>query len=137
MTYYEISRYSEVHEVKNEELLADLISSIETHGWKADQPLLVHDELGSFINGSHRIAALRAIEAKYNGGEYSEDEEDAIYNLLNEVEVAEDVGDLVNKYIEENEIGDFYGLPFDSIGSIFYETWIEEQYPNLCDEPNW
>lgn len=109
MKYDEISSYAAVNGTDAAKV-AELAESIKADGWKG-APILVCSM--GLVTGSHRLAALKAIdaEADYDGDVFSAD-------------VAEDVTDEVNAYCEREGVG-FDEIRFDSLGDVFAGTWVE------------
>lgn len=101
-----LSAVNDVDRVKVEEIK----NSILQNGWKG-APILCTN-LG-LVTGSHRLAALRAIEET---GDYSD--------VLDE-DIAEDVTDIVNDFCEKNDMA-WDELDFSNLREIFTGTWVED-----------
>lgn len=108
-TYYDISSLPEVNDTDASKVEA-IKESIMKNGWTGC-PILYTD-LG-LVTGSHRLAALKEIEA-------TEDDTDVL-----DAEVAEDVTDIINDYCEKNDTY-WDELDFSNLGPIFEGTWVEE-----------
>ena len=110
------------------EKVNSLVKSMESNGWTG-MPILVNAETEELVTGSHRLAAIKIIYDKYNAGEYDDDV--AIEELLNNVDVAEDVSEIIDAYAERmmEEVGYFDGIEYDNLRQVFSGTWVE-QYAN-------
>ena len=110
MKFDEISCYATVNATDGAKV-AELAESMKENGWKG-APILVCNM--GLVTGSHRLAALKAIDsdAEYDGEVLYED-------------VAEDVTDEINDYCEREGIG-FEEIQFDNLRDVFAGTWVEE-----------
>lgn len=131
MTAYEILSFAPVNDVDAEKV-AGIAANIKANGWQG-APVLVMASMAQMITGSHRLAALQAIEAEANqaviDGDY--DTADALDAILNS-DCAEAVDDIINGYCEaEDETID--GLPFDNLSVIFAGTEIEQYADEIAE----
>lgn len=117
MTYRQIKSFSLINDIEIDKL-EKISNSIKDNGFIGCPILIVNDQL---LTGSHRLAALRLLD------------ESRMY--IDDMQVAEDVTDLVNKafkvFYEENEY--YPDLDFSNIGWMFKGTWVEE-YKNEIEE---
>ena len=117
MKYSEIASYAGINAVDAGKV-ADLAESIKANGWQG-APILVCNM--GLVTGSHRLAALKAIDsdAEYDGEVLYED-------------VAEDVTDEINDYCEREGIG-FEEIQFDNLRDVFAGTWVEEYKDEIVE----
>lgn len=127
MKAIEIIRYNLINGTETEKVNS-LVKNMESNGWTG-MPILVNAETEELVTGSHRLAAIKIIYDKYNAGEYDDDVE--IEELLNNVDVAEDVSEIIDAYAERmmKEVGYFDGIEYDNLRQVFSGTWVE-QYAN-------
>lgn len=116
--YYEIKCLPELNEVDANKV-EELASSILENGWQGAPILFIKGF--QLVTGSHRQAALKLLEEKLSN--CSEEEQDQITNILDS-DIAIDVTDIMNNWLEENEQR-FEEIDFSSIGRIFEGTEIE------------
>jgi len=113
----EILYYASVNDT-DKQRVDDLAASINANGWQG-APILVMESMGMLITGSHRLAALKALE-------------DDGFDIDDLGDVAEPVDDIINAWCEENDacIDD---IRFDSLSDVFAGTWVE-QYKDEIEE---
>lgn len=124
MTAFEIIGFAPVNDVDAGKA-AEIAANIKANGW-VGAPVLVMASMAQMITGSHRLAALRAIEAEYDDAIFGGDDDaaDRLSAILN-ADVAVEVDDIVNGYCEaEDETID--SLPYDNLSLIFAGTEIEQ-----------
>jgi hypothetical protein len=124
--YYNIKCLPELNEVDDEKV-KNLAASMLTNGWQG-APILYMDDM-QLVTGSHRQAALKLLDENFD--EYTEEEQGKIVDIFNS-DIAVDVTDIINTWLEENE-QDFNDIDFSSIGRIFIGTEIEK-YKNEITE---
>ena len=131
MKAIETIRYSAINDTEAEKV-NDLVKSMESNGW-TDMPILVNEETEELVTGSHRLEALKIIYHKYNAGEYDDDA--AIEELLNDVDVAEDVSEIIDAYAERlmEEVGYFDGIEYDNLRQVFSGTWLEQYADQMVE----
>ena len=123
MTAKEIIGYYPVNDCDPGKV-AQIAESIKANGWTG-APMLVSETHWRIITGSHRLAALRAIEEEADdaadNGDY--DAYERLSSIL-ECECAETVDDIIEAYCSDNDctIDD---LPYDNLSQIFAGTDIE------------
>lgn len=117
MTANEILYYSEIN-ATNPDHVAEIAESIRENGWRG-APILVVECQGMLITGSHRLAALKALNNEW-------------FDLDSLGDVAEPVDDLVNAWCEENNacIDD---IPFDCLSDVFFGTWVEQYKDEIVE----
>lgn len=117
MTYRQIKSYNLINDV-NADKVNQLAESIRQNGFTGC-PILVYGE--QLLTGSHRLAALKALE---------EDGED-----VDDMEAAEDVTDIIEGNIQrlEEEQGWTPDLDYGNIGWMLKGSWVEE-YKNEITE---
>lgn len=131
MTGFEIIGFAPINDV-DADRVAEIANSIKTNGW-VGAPVLVMASMAQMITGSHRLAALRAIEAEYDNAVFGGDDDaaDRLSAILNE-DVAVEVDDIVNNYCEaEDETID--SLPYDNLSLIFAGTEIEQYASEIVE----
>lgn len=109
----EIFFFAPVNEV-DEKKVRDLVESIKANGWTG-APILVSVAHGTLITGSHRLAALRTLDADMDWDGDLDDLGD----------IAEDVDDIIDAWCEEND-NTIDDIQFDNLSSVFAGTWVEE-----------
>lgn len=131
MTVDEIKDYKPINNT-NSTKVENLVESIKVNGWNGC-PILVSEHMESLVTGSHRLEALNAICRDLWAAE--EYEENHGNDIEEEVEVAETVDDILDKYLDNNDLSwdDFDALPFDNLHLIFEGTWVED-YKNQIAE---
>lgn len=131
MKAIEIIRYNLINDTEAEKV-NDMVKSMESNGW-IGMPILVNEETEELVTGSHRLAAIKIIYDKYNAGEYDDDA--AIEELLNDVDVAEDVSEIIDAYAERmmKEVGYFDGIEYDNLRSVFSGTWVEQYAAEMVE----
>lgn len=131
MKAIEIIRYSSINDTEAEKV-NDLVKSMENNGWTC-MPILVNEETAELITGSQRLAAIKIIYDKYNAGEYDDDA--AIEELINDVDVAEDVSEIIDAYAERRmeEVGYFDGIEYDNVRKVFSGTWVEQYADQMVE----
>lgn len=116
--FEDISCFSVPNDV-DERHVDELEKSILKHGWRG-APILVDEQAGMCISGSHRMAALQRILDK--------DEMDDVLQM----DVAYDVGDLVDKWTVDNTVDGWCpSFPYDSLGEVFKGTEVERWKDSL------
>ena len=128
MKYDDIRGLSPINDVDPKKV-EELKASMRTHGW-VGAPIL-YTTYG-LVTGSHRKAALDSLRGKdwYNLGS---DEQEMIQYLLDECpDIAEDVTDLVDAYMEETG-KEWDDIDFADLGRIFTGTWVEEYKDSLIE----
>lgn len=131
MKAIEIIRYNLINGTEIEKVNS-LVKSMESNGWTG-MPILINAETEELVTGSHRLAALKIIYDKYNAGEYDDDA--AIEELLNDVDVAEDVSEIIDAYAEcmMEEAGYFDGIEYDNLRQVFSGTWVEQYADEMVE----
>lgn len=131
MTAYEILSFAPVNDVDAEKV-EEITANIKANGWQG-APVLVMASMAQMITGSHRLAALQAIEAEANqaviDGDY--DAADALDAILNS-DCAEAVDEIINDYCEREDCT-IDSLPYDSLSVIFVGTKIEQYAAELVE----
>lgn len=115
MTYTDIRAYAPINDTDAAHV-REIADSIKANGW-VGAPILVHDVAGMLITGSHRLAAIKLLS-----------DEDWDFDPDELGDIAEDVGDIIDEYCEEN--GD---IPFDMLSLVFSGTWVEEYADQLVE----
>lgn len=131
MTFNEIRSYEPINHTSDNKVNS-LVESIRDNGWSGC-PILVSEHMESLVTGSHRLEALNAICRDLWAAE--EYEENHGNDIEEEVEVAENVDDILEEYLDNNDLSwdDFDTLPFDTLHLIFAGTWVEN-YKNELEE---
>lgn len=104
----------------------EILNSLLANGWKG-APVLYCDY--GLVTGSHRLAALRKINAMLDDADG--DEFNKLYDILDSVE-ALDVTDIINRYCEDNDYT-YLDIDFSFLGNVFKGTEVE-QYKNEIEE---
>lgn len=131
MTFDEIRNYEPINRTDDNKVKS-LVESIKKNGWNGC-PILVSEHMESLVTGSHRLEALDAIcKDLWVAEEYEENHGN---DIEEEVEVAENVDDILQEYLDNNDLSwdDFNTLPFDNLRLIFEGTWVED-YKNQLEE---
>lgn len=119
MKAYQILSYAPINDV-DQDKAAKIADSIKRNGWQG-APILVMEESGVLITGSHRQAALKLLhhDADYDGSVF-------------DVDVAEPVDDIVTAWCEANycTLDDF---PYDDLGKVFRGTWVEQYAGDIAE----
>ncbi|WP_438495762.1 hypothetical protein [Paenibacillus sp. IHBB 3054] len=123
MGNYHKVKYLELNETDSYKVKA-LAANILANGWKG-APILFVEGTG-LVTGSHRVAALRMLEERYE-----ETFENAISAVLN-ADIALDVSNIVNAYCEKNEMS-WEEIDFSSIGDIFDGTEVEQYKTEIAE----
>ncbi|GHV51248.1 hypothetical protein FACS1894216_04910 [Synergistales bacterium] len=124
MTYHNIACAAPVNGTDAAKV-AEIVKSIEDNGWQG-MPILVCDDI--LVTGCHRQAALGEIARKCDEGEYDDDMEEKMVNLLNDRGIAANVRDLMDDYY--NETGECF-TEFDHLALCFEGTWVEDYKDEL------
>lgn len=105
----EILGYEKVNGTE-EEKVNEIANSIKENGW-VGAPILTYGNL--LLTGSHRLAAIEILA-----------EEDFDLNF----DCAYDVQELVDEYMDENELTlqDVFNYTDGGLKNIFVGTWVEE-----------
>lgn len=113
----DIIYYSEINDT-NPEHVKNIADSIRCNGWQG-APILVAESFGMLITGSHRLAALKALDAEW-------------FDLDSLGDVAEPVDDIINAWCEENNacIDD---IQFDRLSDVFSGTWVEQYKDEIVE----
>lgn len=128
MKVEEIRGYEPINNT-NDNKVNNLVESIKENGWNGC-PILVSEHMGSLVTGSHRLEALNAICRNEAAAWDFEEEHDCD---IEEIEVAENVDDILEEYLDNNDLSwdDFDTLPFDNLHLIFAGTWVEDYKSEL------
>ena len=127
MNYEDIKYMAPINRTDETKVL-ELAHSMLENGWQ-NSPILIHEEQGMLITGSHRLAALKLIEQQYCDGELTDEQEKSADRLF-DTDLAEDVSDIIDDWCESHDctIDD---IPFDSLGDVFAGTDIENYKDNI------
>lgn len=131
MTFEEVRGYEPINNT-NSTKVENLVESITKNGWNGC-PILVSEHMESLVTGSHRLEALDAIcRDLWVAEEYEENHGN---DIEEEVEVAENVDDILEEYLDNNDLNwdDFDTLPFDNLHLIFAGTRIEKYKNQLAE----
>lgn len=131
MTFDEIRGYEPIN-CTDDNKVKSLVESIKKNGWNGC-PILVSEHMESLVTGSHRFEALDTIcRDLWLADEYEENHGN---DIEEEVEVAENVDDIIEEYLDKNDLSwdEFDALPFDNLHLIFKGTWVED-YKNQLEE---
>lgn len=125
MTGYDVINCNEINETDKEKV-DQIVKSMLENGF-VGCPILVYGE-SQLVTGSHRRQALIELD-KMTYTDIPEEIEGMIENIM-ENDIAVDVQDIVDEWLEENET---YDIPFDSLGQIFAGTWVEEYKEEIAE----
>jgi len=122
MKFAKIRNFSEIN-TTDAKKVEEIKKSMKENGF-VGCPILIEGEY--LITGSHRLQALKELADEYDNEESDLDVESW--------EVAEDVSDILQEYVEKNDLEYIENFEYDSIGQYFEGTWVEE-YKN--EIPEW
>lgn len=106
-----------------------LKASMRAHGWTG-APILYTDY--GLVTGSHRKAALDSLRGK-DYWDLTGDEQEMIDYILDECpDIAEDVTDIIDAYMERTGV-EWDDIDFADLGRIFAGTWVEEYKDELIE----
>ena len=112
MTYSDISYYAAPNST-DAKAVASIADSMLSNGWTG-APILVHAAHGILLTGSHRLAALKVIDAS----------DAAMDASVLSADIAEDVSDIIDAYCEANDES-IDELELDNLSKYFAGTWVE------------
>lgn len=131
MTGYEIIRYAPVNDCDPDKV-AEIAASIKANGW-IGAPVLVCEAHCQMVTGSHRLAALQAIESEANEAIVNGD--DDAYERLSAIlerDCAEPVDEIIEAYCAETD-STIDDLPYDNLSLIFAGTEIEQYAAEIAE----
>lgn len=104
----------------------EILNSLLANGWQG-APVLYCDY--GLVTGSHRLAALRKINAMLDDADG--DEFNKLYDILDSVE-ALDVTDIINKHCEDNDYT-YADIDFAFLGDVFKGTEVEQYKDEIVE----
>ena len=118
--YYIFNGLRAINQVDDQKV-RQIARSILKQGWQGMPILKWGDEL---ITGSHRITALALLERLGY--------EDYVSEILNNGEVFYDVSDIMEEYLEKNEM-EFVDIAYDNLREYFAGTEVEKWKDELLE----
>lgn len=121
MNAIDILDFAPINETESEKV-EKIKKSILENGWNG-MPILTYGN--TLITGSHRLNALKDIYDDYMS-EYCENDE--LEKILRNDEIAIDVTDIVEGWMEKNPEEE---IPTDCLSILFEGTWVEDYKEEL------
>lgn len=117
MTANEILTFATINATEADRV-SELAESIRANGWQG-APILVMESFGMLITGSHRLAALKLLDAE-------------CFDIDSLGDVAEPVDDIINDWCEKNN-ATIDEIRYDCLADVFAGTWVEQYKSEIVE----